>query len=42
MIDTEGGHYGIILEAQKRRTSNILYLKDALGDELDVLFFRTN
>ena len=36
MIDTQGGHYGIVLETQKRH--NVLYLKDALGDELGVLF----
>ena len=38
MIDTEGRHYGIILETQKKKTSNVLYLEDALGDELCVLF----
>ena len=38
MIDTEGGHYGIILETQKRNTSNVLYLEDALGNELGVQF----
>ena len=36
MIDTNGGHYGIILETQKKK--NVLYLEDALGDELGVLF----
>ena len=38
MIDTEGRLYSIILETQKRKTSNVLYLEDALGDELGVLF----
>ena len=37
MIDTEGGHYGIILETRKK--NNVLYLKDALGEDLGVLFF---
>ena len=36
MIDTQGGHYGIILETQKKH--NFLYLEDALGDEMGVLF----
>ena len=36
MIDTEGGHYVIILETQKRK--NVLYLEDALRDELGILF----
>ena len=36
MIDTQGGQYGIILETQKKH--NFLYYKDALGDELGVLF----
>ena len=36
MIDTQGGHYGIVLEAQKKH--NILYLEDALEDELGILF----
>ena len=40
MIDTEGGHYGIILETQKRK--NVLYLKDALSDELGDSSLRTN
>ena len=35
MIDTEGGHYGIILETRKK--NNVLYLEDALGDNLGVL-----
>ena len=38
MIDTEEGHYSIILETQERKTSNGLYLEDALGDDLGVLF----
>ena len=36
MIDTQGGHYGIVLETQKKH--NVLYLEDALRDELGVLF----
>ena len=36
MIDTQGGHYGIVLETQKKH--NDLYLEDALGDKLGVLF----
>ena len=36
MIDTKGGHYGIILETQQKK--NVLYLQDALGDEQGVLF----
>ena len=36
MIDTQGGHYGIVLETQKRH--NILYLEGALGDEISVFF----
>ena len=36
MIDTQGGHYGIVLETQKKQ--NVLYLEDALGDELGILF----
>ena len=36
MIDTQGGHYGIVLETQKKH--NVLYLDDALGDELGVFF----
>ena len=35
MIDTKGGHYGIILETQQKK--NVLYLEDALGDKLCVL-----
>ena len=38
MIDTEGGHYAIVLEMQKKNMSNVLYLEDTLGDELGVLF----
>ena len=40
IIDTEGGHYGIILETQKKKTSNVLYLKDAHGNELGTLFLK--
>ena len=36
MIDTQGGHYGVVLETQKKQ--NILYLEDALGDEHGILF----
>ena len=36
IIDMKGGHYGIILETQRR--NNVLYLEDALGDEIGVLF----
>ena len=36
MVDTQGGHYGIVLETQKR--NNVLQLEDALGDEMGVLF----
>ena len=36
MIDTQGGHYRVVLKTQKKQ--NILYLEDALGDELSVLF----
>ena len=36
MIDRQGGHYGIVLETQKKH--NVLYLEDALGDEMGVLF----
>ena len=38
MINTEGGHYGVILESRKKKDSNVLYLEDALGDDLGVLF----
>ena len=37
IIDTQGGHYGIMLETQRRQ--NVLYIEDALGDELGILFF---
>ena len=36
MIDTKGGHYGVVLETLRKK--NVLYLEDALGDELGVLF----
>ena len=36
MIDTQGGHYRVILETQMKH--NVLYLEDALGDELGILF----
>ena len=40
MINKESGHYGIVLETQKKKTSNVLYLEDALGYELGVLFLK--
>ena len=36
MIETQRGYYGIVLETQKKH--NVLYLEDALGDEMGVLF----
>ena len=36
MIDTKGGRYRKILETQQKK--NVLYLEDALGEELGVLF----
>ena len=39
MIDTQGGHYGIVLETQKKH--NVLYLDDALGNEMGVFSLRT-
>ena len=36
MVETQGGYYEIVLETQKK--NNILYLEDALGDEMGVLF----
>ena len=36
LIDTQGGHYRIVLEIQKNQ--NVLSLEDALGDELGILF----
>ena len=36
MIDTKGGHYGIILQTQRKK--KVLYLEDILGDKLGVLF----
>ena len=41
MIDTEGGHYAIIIEMRKKKTPHILYLEDALGNELGVFFLDT-
>ena len=32
MIDTQGGHYGIVLETQKKH--NVLYLEDGQGENL--------
>ena len=32
MIDTLGGHYGIVLETWKKQDSSILFLEDAEGD----------
>ena len=40
MIDTKGGHYGIILETQQKK--NVLYLKNALGDNLMFSSWKTN
>ena len=36
MVDTPGGHYGIVLETQKR--NDVHYIEDAFGDEMGVLF----
>ena len=36
MIDTKGGHYAIVLYTQRQK--NVLYLENAVGDELGVLF----
>ena len=36
MNDTQGGYYGIVLETQKK--NNVLYVEDALGDEMGVIF----
>ena len=36
MIDTQGGHYGVVLKTQRKQ--NVLYIEDALGDELGILF----
>ena len=36
MIDTQGGHYAAVLEMHRRK--NVLYLENALGDKLGVLF----
>ena len=36
MVDTQGGHYGIVLEIQKR--NNVHYIEDAFGDEMGILF----
>ena len=36
MVDTQGGHYGIILETQK--SNNVHYVEDAFGDEMGILF----
>ena len=38
MIYTQEGNYGIVLETQKKH--NVLYLEDALGDKLGVLFLK--
>ena len=32
MIDTQGGHYGIILEMRKKKDSSVLFLEDTEGD----------
>ena len=36
MVDTQGGYYRIVLETQKK--NNVLYVEDALGDEMGVIF----
>ena len=36
MIDTQGGHYAVVVEMQ--RMKNVLYLENDLSDELGVLF----
>ena len=36
MIDTQGGHYGIVLETEQKQ--NLLYIEDALGDKFGILF----
>ena len=36
IIDIQGGHYGIVLETQKRH--NVLYLGEARGNKLGVIF----
>ena len=38
MIDTQVGHYGVVLETQRKQ--NVLYIEDALGDELGFLFLK--
>ena len=32
MIDTRGGHYGVILETRKKEESSILFLENAEGE----------
>ena len=32
MIDTQGGHYGIILETRKKKETGVLFLEDAEKD----------
>ena len=36
MIDTQGGHYGVLLESKRKQ--NVLYIEYAVGDELGILF----
>ena len=31
MIDTQGGHYGIILETRKKKETGVLFLEDTRG-----------
>ena len=31
MIDTLGGHYRIVLEAQEKQDSNIIFMEDVIG-----------
>ena len=40
MIDTEGGHYAVILELRKQKDYNVLYLEDTLVNVLGVLFLK--
>ena len=36
MIDMQGGHYGVVLETQRKQ--KILNIEDTLGDKLGILF----
>ena len=37
MVDTSGGHYGIILEMKTRPCSHLLFVKDA-PEDVPILF----